>query len=199
MRTPSRIPDYSPVAAELDKSVPLVFDSSLYIRSFPIPIWGCAFNSANAPTQVLPAAPSVGGWLMGNNLVNLYGNSHVFDDWDGVSNPWIEMTGECRKDNSGGADTDFTRVDLTFKYKKAGDVGYKMQGSYTPFVFGKSIIGASLTEKIELDFDKADNVLTVGCDVVFYFNVNTTASDINDFMVNELIFRYNTAKINPSA
>ena len=183
----------------LDKSKIITFDTSLYVRTIPIPIWSCFPAAGTPPTKVGVTGGSLGGYLMDDTAEVLSYKSHIFSDWDGESDPWIEVVGECGKDNTGGSDTDVVNLTCTIRHKRNGELVWKYCIVTTQLVFGKADLYEQSTGDMILDHDKVDHLLVADSAVGIGFFNQISTSDINEFILTGLTLKYLTREINPVA
>jgi len=182
-------------AGGVDTSQVITFDTSLYVRTIPMAVYAAMLTPGQEAVQVIVSSTTMGGWTMGNNLVIVACKARMFSDWDGVSDPWINMSAECLQDNSGGNGTEITVVQGDVRHKADGDIVTKYTSIDTDFTWAIKGIYQQKTNKIYIDHDKVDNVLSPNSLIAVRWYTKTTESDINDIRITELSLSYLTKEI----
>lgn len=135
-------------------------------------------------TQITPNASSLGGYQL--NAINelLYFNGHVEDDWDTVTDGILEIYFEVNDDNSAGLVTD--TVDLQV------ETWHKMEGETVCTVYslsGSTVVGQSQQHDLFIQEIAVTN-LRVKEVIAFRLNLNTIFSEVDDIIVNHIVFAY---------
>ena len=141
---------------------------------------------SSGATFIAPNASSLGGYQL--NAINelLYLDSHIEDDWDGVSDGRFEIYFEVNDDNSAGLITDTVKFQL--------EVWHKLEGERTCTVYslsGNTVVGQAQQH------DLFDQYITIGNlrsreVLAFRINLNTIQSQVTDVIVNYVEFKYPT-------
>lgn len=137
-------------------------------------------------TQVIADAFTLGGYRLDAATEYLYFDTHIEDDWDGISDGEVVIYFEVNTDNSGGLVTDVVTINIQNYHKLPGDrittvsdheesVVVGQAEAYDLFVITISIGNLDLTEV-----------------TVYRINLNTILSDVDDIILNYIEFRYPT-------
>ena len=145
---------------------------------------------ASGAEQIDVSANTLGGWQFNLATDYLYFTTHIEDDWDGVSNPIIEVTFEVNVNNVGGLITDTVELEALCYHKSAGDVATVSHLHNGSTVVGQSPQYRMFIQQIIIDFVGAGIVAN---DVItFRVNLDTVASEVDDVIVNYFEFKYKT-------
>ena len=183
----------------VDTSKIITFDTSLYVRTIPIPLWS-AFDSGDPlPTKVGITGGSCGGWLLDHRNETLGLKTRIYSDWDGVSDPWISFTGESGIDNSGGGVDDHSSVCCTIRHKADGETAWKYVIVAAIFAFGKAQLYQQKTTTCLIDHDKVDHLLLPNSNIAIGLFQDTNESTLDTFILTGATLCYLTKEINPVA
>ena len=150
---------------------------------------------ASGATWVDADANTLAGWKLDANTEYLDFDSDIHADWDGASNPTVEIKYTVNVDNTGGTGADTVDFQLVAYYKGFGDNATKSQTISSSDTVGASDQYKQFHHEIEVDWDYADNVLEVGDVISFVLSLATGTSDIDDITVNEVSFYYPTTHV----
>lgn len=134
--------------------------------------------------QVLPSENTLGGYQFDDDSEYIYFDGHTEVDWDGITGGIVEIFFATNVDNSGGAESDVVVIDLTCYHKLPEETTttiYENSGSV--------IVGQSPRYKLFRMVIDIDN-LANGEVIAFRLNLDTVNSDVDDIIVNQLIYKY---------
>ena len=177
------------------KAVPS-YDTSLWYRANHIPAFALSPGASGA-TFVPPSSDSLGGWNLDAANEYLYSGDSVTSMWDGASDLSFRVTFEVNVDNTGGADADTVDLQLICYYKGHDEIVCKMQTLEEAKTVGKSARYKRFTTAFTIDWDAASNIVEVGDKMHFRLNLEVDTSEVDDIIINTIMFRYKTAKMNP--
>jgi len=145
-------------------------------------------SGASGATVVSPNANSVGGWQLNAAGEKVFFAAHVDSDWDGASDPILEVVWEQNAAGTLGTDT----VDLkcVFRYKSDQETAIKTQTVEVAKTVGTAAQYTQWTTQFALDWDLVDNVLQVGDTVSVEINLETDTSEVDDVIINLARFLY---------
>ena len=141
---------------------------------------------ASGATLIVPNASSLGGYRLDAINEYLYFNSHIEDDWDGVSDGIFEIYFEVNEDNTAGLVTDTVKFQL--------EVWHKLHGELTNTVFslqGNTVVGQSQQHEL---FEQQITIgnLRMNEVIAFRLNLNTIQSQVVNVIVNYVELKYPT-------
>ena len=168
--------------------------TATYLRVHHVELYG-ASPGASGATFVPPDANRTGGWQLDVATEYVYGESVIHSDWDGATNPIVEVHFTVNTDNTGGAGTDTCDGIIEFYYKGNGDDECKRQTVEGSKVIGTASQYQQFSIDIPLDWDYADNVIEAGDILGFRFNLETDTSEVDDVTVANISFRYATSHL----
>ena len=172
--------------------------SSIWWHEYILP--ASAFSQgASGATTLAPNANTLGGWLLDRDvaLEELNSTSHIEDDWDGASDPIVEIYFEVNVDNTLGADTDTVDIQVIFRYKGDAETAIKTQTVVDAVVIGKSAQYKQFKATITLDWDLGGNVLEVRDVVSIAAGLVAASSEVTNIILNFAEFKYHTDKPAP--
>lgn len=168
--------------------------TSAYHRYYHIPLYGTS-PGASGPTFAAPDGNTTGGWQLDTSTEYIYGEFGIHADWDGTSDPILEIHFSINVDNTGGAVDDVAAGDVVFYYKGIGDTVTKTQTINGSITVGQAAQYTQFKIEIPLDWDLAGSILEVGDQVGCRFNLNTGTSDIDDVIVEAVSAHYGTTHV----
>jgi len=154
-------------------------------------------QGASGATFTAPSTDTLGGYNIDTNTEYLYFGNSITSQWDGASDLSVRITWEVNVNNTGGADTDTVDLRLNCYYKGHDDVACKSQVVEESTIVGKSVQYKRFTTLFTIDWDASDNIVEVGDKMNFRLNLETDTSEVDNIIVNTIMFRYQTDKINP--
>lgn len=157
---------------------------------------------ASSPTALPPTADTLGGYRLNSGDDQLIATSLVGSDWDGETNPILTIYFESNVDNSAGGGADTVDFDVAWYYKLADncETSCRSQATGPSKTVGQCGLYEAFSVSTELDYDiGAGNDLTAGDVVSWILNLNTTASEVDEVIINFMLFSYKTVYPQPEA
>lgn len=154
-----------------------------------------AAPGGSGATWTAPDANTLGGYKLDANTEKLYFNESISSMWDGASDLEFKVIFEVNVDNTGGATSDTVDLQLICYYKGNGDTANKTQTLEEAKTVGKSAQYKRFTTTFTIDWDATDNIVEVADKMSFILNLETDTSEVDDIIVNTIMFRYKTKKI----
>ncbi len=147
---------------------------------------------ASGAAFVDPSSVSLGGYNLDGDSEHLDFQAHIEDDWDGASDPIVEIWFE--KDIAGGSSGDDAILKLDCYYKGTGEVTNKTQSLTATVEVDDDARYTLYMATFTINWDLVSHVVEV--DDVFGFHLwfDATNSDTTDICVNFIEFKYKTAK-----
>lgn len=170
--------------------------TSLWYRATHIPAFAMSPGGSGA-TFTAPDGNTLGGMILSAAGHYLYSGDSITSMWDGASDLSLRVTWEVNVDNTAGADADTVDLQLICYYKGDAEITTKSQTVEVPVTVGKSARYKRFTTVFPIDWDLAGNIVENGDKIHFRINLETDTSEVNNIIVNTLMFRYQTAKVNP--
>ena len=167
-----------------------------YWHEYYIPA-GSFSPGASGATWVDPSASTLGGYRLDVNTEYLFYHSHIEPDWDGLTDPKMELYFEVNVNNTGGADTDTVDLSLLTYYKAEGDTADRTQTVEVATIVGKSAQYKLWKAELELDWDLASHVILAGDVIGMRLNLETDTSEVDNIIVVFAEFKYKTWKPAP--
>ncbi len=152
-------------------------------------------KGASGATLVVPGANSTGGYTISNVAHYLYFQSHMHDDWDAASDPIIEINFEVNTNNTGGADTDTVDLKLITYIKGDLETAIKSQTLEVATVVGKSAQYKQFHVEFTLDYDDGTNPVHASDIVGMRLNLETDTSEVDNVIINHMVFKYKTFQV----
>lgn len=169
--------------------------TSLWYDAIHISAFSCAPGVSGA-SCIPPDGNTLGGYRLSAAAHTLYLNESITSTWDGASDISFRVTFEVNVDNTGGADGDTVDLKLVCYYKGDGETVNKTQTLTTPTkTVGKSPRYKRFTTVFTIDWNAGDNEVEVADKISFLLNCEASG-DVTDVIVNTIMFRYPTAKMN---
>ena len=152
--------------------------------------------SGSGATWVEPDANTVGGWLLPSDSVgdSLTFNARVGADWDGATNPTVDVYFAIPEEES---DEDDVVLRLTSYYNTVGDTASKIQGTGAEGVVSTNTDGIQYQvykATFTIDWDFTDNILEVGDNWTGILNWEDSSTVLAIIVVGA-IFSYATTHI----
>lgn len=170
--------------------------TSLWYRAVHVSALSAAPGASGA-TFTVPSTNTLGGYQLSNASHYLYFGDSVTSMWDGASDLSVRVTFEVNVNNTAGGTGDTVDLQLLCYYKGDGETANKTQTLEVPKTVGQSARYKRFTTVFTVDWDKTNNVVEVGDKMNFRLNLQTTPSEVDNIIVNTIMFRYPTAKMNP--
>lgn len=152
---------------------------------------------ASGATFTPPDANTLGGYQLDVATEYLYWGCHVHTHWDAASDLETKITFEVNVDNTEGGDGDTVDLVVVCNYKGDAETAIKTQTIEVATVVGKSAQFKQFVATFTLNYDLVDHVVQVGDKIAFRVNLETDTSEVDDVIINHIIFRYKTAKMDP--
>lgn len=150
---------------------------------------------ASGAVWVDASANGPGGWELDADTDHLHGNVDVHADWNGASDLIVEVYFQIV-----GASVlnDTVDIRIQFFYMGVGEVAAKSQTVEVATNVGDGGAKAALTmfeAEFIIDWDDAGNVVEVGDQIGFLLNLETDTSEVDDIIVNNMTFFYETTHL----
>ena len=164
--------------------------TTLYRRYYHLSVGGFDPGASGA-TWVDPSADTTGGWQLNTSAEKLIAGTDVHADWDGASDIMVTMRFALNDTAGGDPNVD---LQLIAYYGGIGDTSTKTQ---TVEVVTDTDGTQYKVYSVEftLDYDATNNVIDVGDHITFILNLETDTSEIDDIIITEGTFYYNTTHI----
>lgn len=143
-------------------------------------------------TYQAPDGNSLGGYRLDRDVEYIYFNSKVFTDWDGASDLEVVVFWELNADNSGGGVDDTVDLKLSCDMKGVGEITPKNQTSEEVTIVGQSLRYKQFETTFVLDYNDGSNPVDADDLMSFVLNLETDTSEVDDIIINFVIFRYKT-------
>lgn len=147
-------------------------------------------------TLTIPDTNTLGGYQLDASNEYLYSDGRACSNWDTNSNLDVIITFEVNVDNSGGNITDTVDLSLLAYYKGNGDTANKTQTVEIATIVGQSARYKQFISTHSIDYDLVSNVVDSNDLISFRINLETDTSEVDNIIVNFIIFRYKTGKVN---
>ena len=154
-------------------------------------VHGQIYNSATVDL-IAPTANLQGGHELNNAADLLYYTFHIHEDWNGNTDPKIDLIFELPNDNSGGAGSDTVDIKIICYYKGEGDVVTKSQILEVATVIGAAAQYTQFVVEFTIDYDAVSNVLEVEDVITLVVNLETDTSEVDDIIISHLSLKYQT-------
>jgi len=155
----------------------------LSLASFDPGLSGATWTSASANNLC--------GWQLNAAGETLEFSTDVHSDWDGASDMEVELSFQLL---ASGSPSDTVDLKLVCYYMGIGDIATKTQTVEVATVTDGTqykMYNASFT----IDHDAVSNVIDAGDRVCFLLNLETDTSEIDDVLIVNGSFRYNTTHV----
>ncbi len=137
-------------------------------------------------TLIVAGASTLGGYRLDAAVEYLYFDTHIEDDWDGISDGIIIIYFEVNTDNSGGLVTDSVTITVENYHKLPGARTTTISAHQRTTLVGQAEAHDLFVMTVSIDDLHLTEV------TVFRVNLNTILSDVDDIIINYLEFRYPT-------
>ena len=147
---------------------------------------------ASGATWVEAGANGVGGWQLNAVGETLQSKVDVHADWDGASDPVLELRFQI---NTASAEDDTVDLKVVAYYMGNGESVTKTQTVEVATNVGDGGIKAQytmFTVELPLNWDETDNNIEVGDCIAFQVNLETDTSEIDDITLNAFTYYYHT-------
>ena len=162
-----------------------------YRRYYHIPL-GSIDPGASGATYTSPDGNTIGGWQLNAVGETLEAGTDIHADWDGASDLIVGVNFEVNVNNTGGLVTDTVDLKLVVFYKANGDLVTKTQTIEVATTVGQSAQYKKFNASFTINWDEESNVVEAGDLVRFILNLETDTSEVDDIIINDCKFYYNT-------
>jgi len=169
-------------------------DSSVWWHETDIAMYAIDPGASGA-TATVPDANTIGGYKLDTDTEYLYFQGEACDMWDGASDPVVTIHFECNVDNSGGNAGDTIDFDLVVYMKGVTDTASKSQSLSGSVTVGACAQYTMFSVDIAIDYDDGSNPVDPGDIINMRLNLDTTDGEVDDVVVNHIVFKVKTAKV----
>jgi len=149
---------------------------------------------ASGAALVPPSANTLGGYALSNAAHLLAFQVHIESDWDGISDPILEVDFCVNVDNILGAAEDTADLKLQVWYKGEGETVNKTQEIEVPTVVGASARYKQFEAVFTLNHAAVDNIIEAGDNFGMLLNLETDSSEVDNVIITMIEFKYKTTK-----
>ena len=167
-------------------------NTSKYVRLHHVGLYG-ASPGASGATFVPPDVNRTGGWQLDTDTEYVYGESVIHGDWDGATDPFIQVHFTINTAGANAADTCDWVVE--FYYKGDGEDECKRQTVEGAKTVGTASQYTQFSIDIPLNWDLVDNVLQEDDTIGVRFNLETDTSEVDDVTITNVSFQYKTSHL----
>ncbi len=160
-----------------------------YVDSFSVSPGG------SGATLTVPDTNTLGGYQLDAANEYLYFNARTCSNWDAASDLNVKITFEVNTDNSGGNAGDTVDLSLLAYFKGDGETSCKSQTLETANTVGASAQYKQFTSIHTIDYDDPNDTVDANDVFVFRINLETDTSEVDNIMVNFIVFNYQTKQI----
>lgn len=157
--------------------------TSLYRRYLYMPVAAMNAGATSGVTYVAPSSSTTGGWNLTADAHVLTFGASIFADWDGSSNPVVDVCFDVNVDNSGGSSGDTVDLLLTAYYGQVGVVAIKTQTVTVSTTVGKAARYKTYKASFTLDRTVSQNQIVAGDRFGFKLNLINASSEVDDIVV----------------
>lgn len=143
----------------------------------------------------VPTANTIGGYKLDAAGEYLYFDARTCSNWDAASDLIVKITFEVNVDNSGGNAGDTVDLSLLSYFKGDGDTSCKSQTIETANTIGTSAQYKQFTSNHTIDYDDPNNTVDTNDVFAFRINLETDTSEVDDIVINFIIFTYQTKQV----
>jgi hypothetical protein len=161
--------------------------TSLYKRYYHLPMTS-ADPGLSGATWTAATANNVSGWQLNAATETLEFEADIHSDWDAASDLTVEVKFQLLASGSAGDTVD---LKLVCRYMGVGDTSTKTQTvevstvtDGTQYKMYKAIF--------TINYDELSNVVDIGDVIDFTLNLETDTSEIDDVLITDGAFYYNT-------
>lgn len=166
--------------------------TSLYYHHHPLSAYAISPGASGA-AEVAPSANGLGGWNLDVDTEELYFNTHVNVDWDGVSDMLVEVTFELNAAGTDGADT--VDLQLVSTYKGDGEAVIKTQTDEVAMVVGTAAQWTQFETVFVITYNPGGGQDIESNDkFAWELSLETDTSEVDDITVNFVVFKYESKK-----
>lgn len=146
-------------------------------------------------TLAVPDTNTLGGYQLDAANEYVYFDARTCSNWDAASDLYVKITFEVNVDNSGGNAGDTVDLSLLSYFKGDGETSNKSQTNEIATTVGQSAQYKQFTSTHTIDYDDPNN--TVDTNDVFAVRVNleTDTSEVDNIIINFIVFTYQTKKV----
>ena len=150
---------------------------------------------ASGATETAPDANTLGGFQLDATVEELFFNCHVHPDWSADSDLEAHVHFEVNVDNTAGGGGDTVDLQLIARLKGNTEAAVKTQTLEIATVVGQSPQYKQFEAIFLIDFDSGTDPLDSGDLVSFTLNLETDTSEVGDVIINHVMCRYRTKKV----
>lgn len=180
--------------ATLELSAWVRATTSTYRRYYHLPL-ASLDPGASGATWTDPSADSVGGWQLDAAGEILHAAVDIHADWDGATDPTVELHFDTNVNNGGGLVTDTVDIKVVAYYKGVGDTSTKSQTVEVATVVGQAAQFKHFKVELALNWDAGGNVIEVGDQIMLQINLETDTSEVDDIILTGGSFFYPTTHV----
>lgn len=163
-------------------------------RYYHMPLFSSAPGGSGA-TYTAPGANTPGGYQLDAAGEVLHMEVDVHGDWDGASDPVVEVHFQVNVNNTGGGVGDTVDLKLICYYMGDGDTATKTQTVEVATVVGQAAQYTAFEVELPIDFDAGGAVVDAGDVFGFILNLETDTSEVDNIIVTNVAFYYDTTHI----
>lgn len=152
---------------------------------------------AAGATWTSGSANTVCGWQLNASGETLHLAYDIHADWDGASDPILELKFALLTAGSSVGDT--VDIQAIFYYEGIGDTSTKTQTVEVATTVDDSAQYTTFEASIPLNWDEGGNIIEVGDDITIIFNLETDTSEVDNILIYGASFSYQTTHIGTEA
>lgn len=146
---------------------------------------------ASGATWTNATANNLSGWQLNAATEFLRGSTDIHPDWDGASNPEVEVYFQLL---SAGSADDTVDLKMVFFYMGVGDVAPKTQTVEVPTTTDGTQY-KMYKASFELPYDTVGQVVDNTDQISFVLNLETDTSEIDNILITGISYYYHTTHI----
>lgn len=157
-----------------------------------------AFNAspgASGATWTAPSVNTLGGYQLAALGQKLYTTMRVCNDWDAESDPCFHIFFEVNVDNTLGNVADVVDMNAEIFMKGDEEIVVKRQTLSENVTVGQSPQFKQFNLSFCIDYDDGTDPVDSDDSISLEINLDTVNSDIDDIIINHMIFVYQTKQI----
>lgn len=168
--------------------------TSLWYRAVHMNALNVATGASGA-TWTAPSANTLGGYQLNAVGEILYTGDSVTSMWDGASDLIVNVTWEVNEAASADGTVD---LQLICYYKGDHDTATKSQTlEEAHTITGNKAQYTRHVTSFTIDYDAVDNIVEIADKISFVLNLETDTSECDNIIINTIMFKYKTKKMNP--
>ena len=145
---------------------------------------------ASGATYIIPSANSTGGWQLNAVAETIYAGAHIDGDWDGSTDPILEIVFEINVAGVGGGDT--VDIQIVFYMKGEGETATKIQTVEVATIVGAAAQFTQFEVVFTIDHDDGVNPVELKDVIAMAVNLETDTSEVDDITINYGELKYQT-------